>query len=68
MRARLCSLSGYSYDYPFGDESHSAERIYVSVVLVQIGRLPIFIRLRDMKILGFILGGRTKVMNLDFVS
>jgi hypothetical protein len=53
---------------PFGDESHSAERIYVSVELVQIGRLPIFIGLRDMKIPGFILGGRTKVMNLNFIA
>jgi hypothetical protein len=44
------------------------QREFMYLVLVQIGRLPIFIRLRDMKILGFILGGRTKVMNLDFVS
>jgi hypothetical protein len=68
MRAGLCSLPGYSSDFPFGDESHSVEGIDVPVVLVQIGGFPIFIRLRDVKILGFILGGRTKVMNLDFVS
>jgi hypothetical protein len=34
---------------------------------VQISGFPIFIKLRDVKILGFIFGGRAKVMDLDFV-
>jgi hypothetical protein len=52
---------------PFGNEGHSAERVDISVIFVQICGLPEFTRLRYVKIPGFIIGGLPKIMNFDLV-
>jgi hypothetical protein len=53
---------------PFWNEGHPAERVDISVILVHVGGLPIFSRLREMKISGFISGGLAKIMYFDLVT
>jgi hypothetical protein len=47
--------------------SHSAERVDISIIFVQICGLLKFSSRRDMKISGFIFGGLAIIMNFDFV-
>ena len=68
MRAKPCSLQEYSSDYPFRNEGHPAEGVDVSIILVHVGGLPIFPRLREMKISGFISGRLAEIMDLDLIT
>jgi hypothetical protein len=53
---------------PFWNEGHPAEGVDVSIILMHVCRLPIFPRLREMKISGFISSRLAEIVDLDLVT
>jgi hypothetical protein len=69
MRAKPYSLSkNIHLVTPFRNEGQSAEGVDISIVFVHVGGLPIFSRLREMKISGFIFGRLAEIMDFDLIT
>jgi hypothetical protein len=53
---------------PFWNDGHPAEGVDITIILMNVCRLPILSRHREMKILGFISSRLPEIMNLDLVA